>query len=408
MLKQFHFIDANGKDQGINVRNRSKELTDLLSDVEKIRAERKKSKTNRTKYSGHEGGGGAFSSSSSSGRYGGFGSEAGGTADGSYGGYDGRVYGDGGGFGGEEASSGFSDTQARQDNFEEYDEFEDGGASKKKASAPPAARREGKKAVVQKPKEPEVDLFDFNDEPTTTATHSSNLGFDDFQSSSAPADDDDFDDFQSAPTASAPAPVSSNIFSIPAPSTTSSFPISAPKPQVPAQNQPSSDPFNVLSFSGSGNHSASSSTIISPPSTTSSQMKPTQGGNYQPGQPNYFTSIQASSAVSTPSARTTVDTTPGGLGKPLAPIGSTKKPAGDAFAGLLGGFAAKKPGASTANKGQTMADLARQKASAGIWGGGSTTSGGSGVSTPIGSQSAASTPAPGQQKLGNGLDDLLG
>ena len=46
MLKQFHFIDANGKDQGINVRNRSKELTELLSDVEKIRNERKKARAN--------------------------------------------------------------------------------------------------------------------------------------------------------------------------------------------------------------------------------------------------------------------------------------------------------------------------------------------------------------------------
>ena len=32
MLRQFHFIDQNGKDQGVNVRNRAKELADLLSD----------------------------------------------------------------------------------------------------------------------------------------------------------------------------------------------------------------------------------------------------------------------------------------------------------------------------------------------------------------------------------------
>src|SRR6201995_6168023 len=60
MLKQFHFIDQNGKDQGINVRNRSKELVELLSDVDKIRTERKKSKSNRAKYSGYEGGGGGI------------------------------------------------------------------------------------------------------------------------------------------------------------------------------------------------------------------------------------------------------------------------------------------------------------------------------------------------------------
>ena len=47
MLRQFHYIDQNGKDQGINVRNRSKELTDLLSDVEKIRTERKKARATK-------------------------------------------------------------------------------------------------------------------------------------------------------------------------------------------------------------------------------------------------------------------------------------------------------------------------------------------------------------------------
>src|ERR1700761_5905283 len=57
MLRQFHYIDLNGKDQGINVRNRAKELAELLSDVEKIRSERKKSRMNRNKYGGYEGGG---------------------------------------------------------------------------------------------------------------------------------------------------------------------------------------------------------------------------------------------------------------------------------------------------------------------------------------------------------------
>src|ERR1700761_1472095 len=106
MLRQFHFIDANGKDQGINVRTRVKELVDLLSDVDKIRAERKKAKSNKTKYSGYEGGGslaGGLSSGASSSRYGGFGSDS---AD--YGAYDGRVYGDGGGFGGQ--TSDYQDT----------------------------------------------------------------------------------------------------------------------------------------------------------------------------------------------------------------------------------------------------------------------------------------------------------
>src|SRR5204862_287246 len=115
-----------GKDQGVNVRNRAKELAELLSDVDRIRAERKKSRTTRTKYTGAEGGmgmTGGFSSGSSS-RYGGFGSE-----DGGYGGYSGGVYGDGGGFSGGPSSGGFADTGPRQSKFEEYDEYDEGAVA---------------------------------------------------------------------------------------------------------------------------------------------------------------------------------------------------------------------------------------------------------------------------------------
>ena len=102
MLRQFHYIDQNGKDQGINVRNRSKELTDLLSDVEKIRAERKKARATRNKSGGVEGGTSFGMGGASSQRYGGFGSEdAGSGYGGGYGGATRGVYGDGGGFGGE-------------------------------------------------------------------------------------------------------------------------------------------------------------------------------------------------------------------------------------------------------------------------------------------------------------------
>ena len=86
MLRQFHYIDQNGKDQGINVRNRAQELAKLLNDVDAIRAERKKARANRNKFGGVEGGstvGGGLSSGS---RYGGFGRE-----DASFGNYSGRV-----------------------------------------------------------------------------------------------------------------------------------------------------------------------------------------------------------------------------------------------------------------------------------------------------------------------------
>jgi epsin len=76
MLRQFHYIDSNGKDQGINVRNRSQELVKLLGDVDAIRAERKKARANRNKFGGMEGGMAGGFSGQGSGRYGGFGSDS--------------------------------------------------------------------------------------------------------------------------------------------------------------------------------------------------------------------------------------------------------------------------------------------------------------------------------------------
>jgi len=60
------------------VRNRSRELVELLSDVEKIRAERRKAKANKSKYIGvgNDGFSGSMSFESGGGRYGGFGSDS--------------------------------------------------------------------------------------------------------------------------------------------------------------------------------------------------------------------------------------------------------------------------------------------------------------------------------------------
>ena len=77
------------------MRNRSKELVELLGDVDKIRAERRKAKANKSKYTGT--GNDALSFTSGGSRYGGFGSDSlgygGGSSSygGSYGGdYSGR------------------------------------------------------------------------------------------------------------------------------------------------------------------------------------------------------------------------------------------------------------------------------------------------------------------------------
>ena len=77
------------------VRNRAKELVELLGDVDKIRSERRKAKTNKNKYTGVGNDGLSFQSSSG-GRYGGFGSESlgyGGSSSG-YGGSSGNYGGD--------------------------------------------------------------------------------------------------------------------------------------------------------------------------------------------------------------------------------------------------------------------------------------------------------------------------
>ena len=171
MLRQFHFIDQNGKDQGINVRNRAKELAELLADVDRIRAERKKARANKAKYTGVEGGTGGFSS----GRFGGFGSESSGYGgpSGGYGGYSGGVYGDGGGFGGQ--SDDWRDSSRGGDKFEEYDEYDEGGSSSHATSSRRRERTEraGVKKTIgtkapEKKKEPEVDLFSFDEPETST------------------------------------------------------------------------------------------------------------------------------------------------------------------------------------------------------------------------------------------------
>lgn len=265
MLRQFHFIDQNGKDQGINVRNRAKELAELLGDVERIRTERKKARANRNKFGGVEGGmgmGGGFSGSGGGSRYGGFGSDQA-----EYGGHTGGVYGDGGGFGGQDPS--FNETQQRRDRFDEYDEYDEGetvaSPPRRKEPASSSARRETKKAEPPKPKAPEPvpDLLAWDDEPAPVASSSGKqpaaAAGNDF------GDDDDFDDFQSAAPAPAAKPAG---FGIAPPASTSTISSStqfaAPQPQSAAQNSNLNDLFATVSPAPSANR------MVSPPAPGSS------------------------------------------------------------------------------------------------------------------------------------------
>lgn len=56
MLESFHYIDSQGRDQGINVRNRASQLVKLLESDEQIRQERKKARETLKKYKGVAGG----------------------------------------------------------------------------------------------------------------------------------------------------------------------------------------------------------------------------------------------------------------------------------------------------------------------------------------------------------------
>lgn len=409
MLRQFHYIDENGKDQGINVRNRSKELTELLGDVDRIRQERKKAKATKNKYGGVEGGTGIGGSGGSggmtlpgSGRYGGFGSESASSYAGGYGASTRGVYGDGGGFGGESHDD--YDEGGRvggADRFDEYDEYDDGGAqaasSRRRANPSSSSRTKPtsapRKAEPPKPKEPEIDLFDFGDDepaasgpapimaapPTATSTLAP-------PTAAAPvADDDDFDDFQSAAPAPAAAPAATSTIPKPnyssfsmatstaAPSTSTQF--AQPSPQPGTQKADFSNLFATRSPAGSS--------AFSPP--PQQQQKPT---GYQPTGPNYFTSVQTA-----PSASPAVTTPGSSIASPKIGAQSAKKPAGgDAFAGLLAGSGMKKNAGPA--KGMTIADMAKQKSQAGLYGA---------------NAAPAGNPAPAKPSgTGSAMDDLLG
>lgn len=424
MLRQFHFIDVNGKDQGVNVRNRSKELAELLSDVDRIRAERKKARANRNKFGGVQGGG-MSSGFSSNNRYGGFGSEDNST----YGGYSGGVYGDGGGYGGN--TSGFQDSSGRKDRFEEYDEFDEGVVTsparrRSELSSEATAKREPKKVEPPKKKEPEIDILGFDDNELPPKTPPKELPFggkkatpnamdDDFGAMQTGASgDDDFDDFQSAPPAnhqpykpSIPSLPFSNP--LPAISSGSSILSAAPKPASSSQGTGLDD---LMGFS-------STSKVTSPPAnsftttttTTPSTVNPIQPQQaprptgYQATQPNYFTSVRTVDATPTLSSNQTFSSTssfnkPG----PAKSLSSTSS-GGDAFGSLWSTASAsagiKKPTTSSGSQAPNLASMAKEKASAGIWGATTTQPARSGGSVVTGQ---ASSGKPG----GGGLDDLLG
>ncbi|KAI8378786.1 hypothetical protein EDC96DRAFT_434895 [Choanephora cucurbitarum] len=193
MMKNFHYVDEKGKDQGINVRNRAKELAELLNDVEAIKVERKKAKKNRNKYTGVGSDGGMSYAGAGIGgsRYEGFGSDTGGYSTGGMNSYGSGGYG----------NDSYDD--ARPGRYDEGTTNSSPTLSEEETTRSSAKKEaEPKKAKTAK----ELKLFDF-DEPAVeqkTQIKSNDDDWGDF--AGGEENEDDFDDFQSAP-----APTTSSI-----------------------------------------------------------------------------------------------------------------------------------------------------------------------------------------------------
>lgn len=181
MLRSFHYIDMKGVDQGINIRNRAKELSNLLNDESRIRQERKKAKENAKKY------GGVSSNSYAGGtsRYGNYSSNNGSYDDDE--GYANRVFGDGGVFGERYE-------EQRPAGNAKFEEYEVETSSSNRRTSKPSVGTSNVNATSKSSQSAPVDLFSFdNPEPAAAASNGNAPVEDD--------DDDDFDDFQTANTA---------------------------------------------------------------------------------------------------------------------------------------------------------------------------------------------------------------
>ncbi|KAJ1964386.1 Epsin-3, clathrin recruitment and traffic between the Golgi and endosome [Dispira parvispora] len=180
MLRNFHFIDDQGKDQGINVRQRAKELMELVKDSSRVREERAKAKVNRNKYTGVE---------SSGSRYGGFGSNEGFSSyqDGSDSPASSSRY--RGDYDDESASTNYSSgNQSSATATPRMQSARYSGASRRKPSVPQPA-----------PSQPEVNLLDLDDPPlpVNQPTPTAALGLTTASATVTGPNDDDWGDFQS-------------------------------------------------------------------------------------------------------------------------------------------------------------------------------------------------------------------
>lgn len=385
MLRNFYYVDEKGKDQGINVRNRSKEIVELLSDVEKIRTERRKAKTNKSKYTGISNDGWGPTSNGS--RYGGFGSDSlGSGGGGTYGDYDAD---EGGGYSGSGSRSGgdggysgsYSGGGSNSRRFQEYDAGDDEtprrsslsnnearSSNQQKAKSTLSQTTKASSKAPEKPPTKEVDLLGFMDEDAfgsgpviSPPSNTSGLAPPQPAQPATSLDDDDFDDFQAAPS------TTSSGFAAPIPQPQKPViplqPAQQIKPIAPLQ---SAQPFHQIqptqpvqqpNFFGSGMN------VMSPGSRTTSPSY---------AAPNY----NISASIMSPSQPQQGGILTPGLSSGLAKPTTSQNPAKPTSANFddlwnlsLGtSSTAKKPNTNPAPA-KSMKDLEKEKAAAGIWGG---------------------------------------
>lgn len=275
MLKSFHYIDSKGRDQGINVRNRLKNLIALLNDDALIRSERKKARANAKKFGGVSsaafGGASSLGTLSSSG----FGADED---------FNNRVYGDGGVFGArydDTASAYDNGATGNDNNFEEYDVETPSTSHLKPTTSSSKVHANSGSSPVKTAKEPSPDLLGDllggSLQPAAPA-----------KPTAGGADDDEFDDFQSAPLAPAANNLSNNLANLyisqpqtsayqPQPSATQQFQ-AMPTYTAPAQYgglNGSSAPQRTVSGSGAAKNDAFSSLFSTAKSKTTPAPRPT-------------------------------------------------------------------------------------------------------------------------------------
>jgi len=425
MLRNFHYIDDKGKDEGINVRNRSKELVELLSDVEKIRAERRKAKANKNKYIGvgNDGFAGGMSfESGGGGRYGGFGSDSlgGGSSSGSYGNYSNGSSSRGGG------RSSFSDNRRQ---FEEYNAGDDEVThTPVRSNSVRSVTTPVRKATAPPPPKaapaPVVNLLDFDDDPFGSAAPApvaapapplaTNKALP-AVSNPVSLDDDEFDDFQVAPVQTTltggPTPVSA----APAPATQRTNLAAMLNTVSPQQSQFQNPAFGMGMGSGMGGAMAPTmgamggghrqNPSLSTPGFGSAMMNP-----QQPSQ-NLFGGAAAAAMRPTqmgmaPPSYSSPGSMMGGGAKPAAAAPAKSANFDDLWDLSLGSTGAKPATGGASGAGKSIKDLEKEKAMAGLWGNQGQRPAG-GIPQPAAFGAYGNAAPPSSSSGGGGVDDLL-